>query len=75
MLSILLAFFIRLLSPFDWYIHIRDIVKKELDKNLVFLLADELDEGLSFKRFTETISSQASLRKCIVEILSDYNDG
>lgn len=57
--------------PPDRDLNIGKVVEEELDKLLVLLLAEELDERLRLEGLSELDGSESILGKAVVEVLGD----
>lgn len=58
-------------KPLNRDVHVGDVVEDEVDKRLVLLLAEKLDERLGRERLTELVRCQAVLGKAKVKVVED----
>jgi hypothetical protein len=58
-------------APFDWYVHVSNVMKREVDQRFVAIFTQEADERLRWQFFSEFVRRQTILRKTVVEIMND----
>lgn len=59
--------------PFDWDIHVGDVVEDKIDKNFVSIFADVFDERLRFEGFPSFVCYQSIFRKRVIKIIDGYH--
>lgn len=58
--------------PFDWDVHIRNVVQDKIDKRFVPIFADVFYERLRLERLPRSVCCQSILGERIIKIVDDY---
>lgn len=57
--------------PFDWDVHIGNVMQNEIDETLVPVLSDILDKRLGLEDLAHLVGGKAILGKCVIKILNN----
>jgi hypothetical protein len=57
--------------PFNWDVHIGDVMQNEIDEPLVPVLSDILDKRLGLEDLAHLVGRKTVLGKCIIKILDN----
>jgi len=59
-------------APFNWYVHVSNVMKCEVDQQLVAIFTQEADERLRWQFFSKFVRGQTILRKTVIEVVNDW---
>jgi hypothetical protein len=57
--------------PFNWDVHIGNVVQNEIDETLVPVLSDILDKRLGLEDLAHLVGRKPILGKCVIKILDN----